>query len=336
MTSEGFEGSLFSNAKDNQPRLVVWSLADLFGLLSRFPVRDDVARRVARDRRDLEVARDGGHSPFMAKLLAERSSTMGPERAFTYLWDAIPRWNKARLPAWSPARFVPGETRAAKHVLRISCLVLDFDDVGQGDAERIWSLWRGYARLMHTSWSHEAGSPKYRLVVPLSEHVPQEYWDRVWLMGQSRAAMGGVCCDTKCSDPSRLFFLPALPARHAPHGVLREGGPLFDPRFRELPDPVKLVRARFSGSSGAPSHCERNRGSFYSDPLERAALVQEAGLDTQGAGIHERADRLTCPGCGRPSAVFYIHSRGAAWCSHRHSCGWRGPVGELIGRLAAK
>jgi hypothetical protein len=68
----------------------------------------------------------------------------------------------------------------------------------------------------------------------------------------------------------------------------------------------------------------------------RREVASRLGATVRGVGDTERADGVPCPGCGRPSAWFFLapHRATRARCKHRKSCGWTGPLTDLLARAA--
>ena len=83
-----------------------------------------------------------------------------------------------RVDCWSPAVYAADTARrAAKAVIEVTCLVLDFDDgTAPGEAA---AAFRNWWHLGHTSWSHGVeGKAAFRLVLPLLYPVPASVWAR--------------------------------------------------------------------------------------------------------------------------------------------------------------
>jgi hypothetical protein len=72
------------------------------------------------------------------------------------------------------------------------------------------------------------------------------------------------------------------------------------------------------------------------EPEVRREVADRLGATVRGAGDSERAEGLACPACGRPSAWFLLapHRATRARCKHRTSCGWTGPLTDLLARAA--
>lgn len=122
-----------------------------------------------------------------------------------------PPGGKGDQPLWSAAVF--NGTRALKNVVRVSALALDFDD-GVEHVSAHLACWGGVHVLWHTSWSHTAEEPRYRLVLPLSRPVSPSEYSRLWLHAQQVHEASGVNVDPSCKDPSRAWFLPAALANY--------------------------------------------------------------------------------------------------------------------------
>lgn len=114
---------------------------------------------------------------------------------------------KLAAPVWSPATFTG--TRAAKNVVEVSALVLDFDDglpiADIADAERAAS---GLAAAWHTSWSHTTTHARFRLVVNLSRSMTPDEHARVWSWAFQQFSSGGRTPDAACKDAGRAWLLP--------------------------------------------------------------------------------------------------------------------------------
>ncbi|MCA9493733.1 MAG: hypothetical protein H6736_21145 [Alphaproteobacteria bacterium] len=241
--------------------------------------------------------------------------------------------DKRSLPAWSPATFAPGAPRRADTVLAVGCLVLDVDE---GDPEAAFEAWPGLLAVTHTTWSHSSERPRYRLVLPLARPVPARLWGQAWAWASSRA----VEADPACKDPSRLYFRPAVASTDAPHSARFQGGALLD-LVGLLPDepPPRHPPAASGAIVRVPARL-RDRGvaiSLGQDPEFRERTAAELGARLLGTGPDRRATHAGCPSCGRASVWFYVEPRRLRWarCNHRGTCGWEGPLGELLQRRAA-
>jgi len=240
--------------------------------------------------------------------------------------------DKLALPAWSPARFRPGELRKSANVEEVSCLVFDFDG---GNPEVALAAWPDHLVVLHTTWSHTQDAPRFRLVIPLARPVPLSRWRAAWLWAADRAAGA----DAACKDPARLYFRPALSRPDAPRraeirgcelldvlGLLPEPPPAAPPvryHARELRVPARLLDSAV-------------RGRLMTDPASRERAAVDAGATLTGVDSQRRASGILCPACGRPSVWYYLSPTRLrrARCNHRSSCGWTGGIELLLAGAA--
>jgi hypothetical protein len=151
---------------------------------------------------------------------------------------------KKGMPAFSPAIFRPGSTRAVQNVIELSLLVLDMDNstsmttkIPILDAEgaptgrykmrkhcipnpvlldEVHSvlLDKKVDHFLHPTWSDTPDWPHFRVIVPLSRPFPPELWETVtaWAipnLGLSQV-MRGVD-QPVLKDTARIYFLPGGP-----------------------------------------------------------------------------------------------------------------------------
>ena len=125
------------------------------------------------------------------------------------------RWEgeKVRAPAWLPVRLTEGAPMVRKdvHVAGVSCIVLDLDEGAQLHTVAAAVRALGFEAVLHTTWSHTPEHHKARVVFPLAEDCPRDQWLEVWRCAERWAAEWGAIIDPACKNPSRLYFLPALP-----------------------------------------------------------------------------------------------------------------------------
>ena len=225
------------------------------------------------------------------------------------------RVSKKLLPCWAPAEFAP-ERRLNANCVRISCLVLDYDDGCRVRAA--YELWRGLKMIIHTSWSHTQDSHRFRVVFPLARPVSPVEFRQLWAWAELR---GGRRIDRQCKDPSRAWLRPALDAAdwmqyHCFWSRAFNDGELLDvDRVLEL-HPVPPPRQR-THQPIFPDSCDLT-------PDERSALAERLGAVVSGQYVK----RITCPSCGDDSVYFYLES-GRAHCNHMNSCKWHGSVAGL-------
>ena len=183
--------------------------------------------------------------------------------------------NKSDGQGWSPVIF-SGDIRGKKNAESISCMVLDYDKgtTSLDDAFDFWAF-QAFAAfkktgfttgcLVHTSYSHSAEHPKFRVVLPLSRAVDAQEFDVLWNYLASLAKEAGHEIDVACKDPSRFWFLPAC-----------KPGDKVDMRFYETGEPVDVRRILKECGHKARSKALESR--FGSKPSS-AVRTFERGLD---------------------------------------------------------
>lgn len=342
--------SRFKDARDVLPRPASPTYGELEALVApaRPPVRDDLVQQERRRLHVVDLAVEhvlagrepdgwlGDHPTFRA--IEKAAWTAGDEpgaqeaavrTAADTARDAIRRGTKTHLPCWSPVRCLPGATRGIVSVQHVTCLVLDYDD--GTTVEAAVAPWSDWPLMVATTWSHTEEAPRFRVVMVLARPVPAEAWPLAWAWAADHAA-GTV--DPACKDPSRLYLLPALRSPDAPYLRLLHdpGGHLLDLDWDRLPpSPAQPAPPqRHPGAARPPSDHARARA--------RAVLKRDAGARGRAAEwlrahlTPTRAERITCPRCGRPSAWFWLEpgALSTAQCNHRNSCGWWGHLDELL------
>jgi Protein of unknown function (DUF3987)/Primase C terminal 2 (PriCT-2) len=110
-------------------------------------------------------------------------------------------------PAWSPATFVSGTTRAAANVKAIHALVGDIDD-GVLSAADIADALREWGCLIHSSYSSSPEKPKYRVIIRYDRSISPE--EHAQIREYFNKLLGGHL-DSAAKDASRLYYLPACP-----------------------------------------------------------------------------------------------------------------------------
>lgn len=122
--------------------------------------------------------------------------------------------DKLEAPGWLPVIMRPGRPllRAARNIAGLWAFVVDLDD-GRPVyecAEAVSAT--GHCAIIHTTWSHDPDHHKARAIFPLDTICPVERWAAVWRSAAVWARCLGLELDPACKDPSRFYFLPALPA----------------------------------------------------------------------------------------------------------------------------
>jgi hypothetical protein len=136
-------------------------------------------------------------------------------------------------PGWSPVAYEP-RRREKANVRRIYGLVLDYDKGGSWD--RVHALWSGRQGLIYTTKSHSAAGDRLRVVLPLSRHVSNDEYERIWRWAARRCDEAGSPADPQCKDSSRFWYLPTRPMGDW-RSELLEGLPLDADAVLAEPEP---------------------------------------------------------------------------------------------------
>lgn len=125
-------------------------------------------------------------------------------------WSDPPRFRgDTRHGGWSACICEP-PVRAAVNVVGMSALVLDYD--GGTLIEDAVDVWSDRLGALHTSRSHKADAPRFRVVLPFTRIVTPDEYAIVWRWAQRLASSAGQRVDPACKDVARFWFRPALTA----------------------------------------------------------------------------------------------------------------------------
>lgn len=226
---------------------------------------------------------------------------------------------------WSPARFKEGETRKATNVVDVSCLVWDFDDgISWQKAARPWS---DFNHVIHASYSHTEEHHKFRIVIPFERPVTAADWSVVWKVSHKRALSCGESPDVKCSDPSRMYYVPTCPLDSDCHFThVNHTGEWYTVTASEKVKARKPI-AQPAVSWKARQRLNKGRANYRADTQARLDLAQRLGAQIDA----NRAHKIKCPKCNAQSVWYLLNpeTRYTASCNHQNSCGWFGPLDEL-------
>jgi hypothetical protein len=234
--------------------------------------------------------------------------------------------DKRTLPMWSPVRLSPSYRRK-DNVVCASCLVLDYDDGTTIDvAMATWSRWY---RILHTSWSHRPDKHRFRLVLPLQRDVTPEEYPALWRWAEVFADRQ---VDKACKDISRAWALPATDQSNKQHVGQFEwkvgtGDLLAPDEVIPLapPPPIKVNYKRVNLRDLPDSSHLRE---VHLTPESRAELGHALG----GVVSASCVKLVECPRCRREAAWWWLDPdiQILAYCNHRASCGWKGPLISLV------
>jgi len=240
--------------------------------------------------------------------------------------EAYRVWDKRKLPQWSPARFEPPRRKKA-NAQEASCLVLDYDDGTTIDeALTTWGQW---CVLLHTSWSHSPVAHRFRVVLPLDRDITKSEYSIAWRWAEEHC---GQTIDRSCKDISRSWLLPACDLEDYKHQSSFEFRHVEAPLLR-VDDilkwaPLGNVVQLASALSLREVPVYTGSRNLHLDPDARADLGH-----TLGGVVNDEAVRLVeCPRCRRNAVWWWLDPTRQlnAYCNHRQSCGWKGPVAALL------
>lgn len=201
--------------------------------------------------------------------------------------------SKDLAPGWSPALFKPNTTRARDNVISISMGVLDIDD--GTDPDVVLRALQGYRYLCHSTFSHTAETPSYRVIVPFRTPVAASDWGGIWARLN---AFVGNHNDAAVKDPSRLYFIPSCRDESLAFVRIAEGKLLDVSELPDVPTVGKdqsakptstelasvVSRCRFMQHASAPSNQAR-----VSEPLWHAMISNACRFD-EPAWIHQASE----------------------------------------------
>lgn len=146
----------------------------------------------------------------------------------TYSWDSFCKAYSVNVEqrqkdgqAWSPASYAEGATRKKEHVQHVSMAVIDADN--GTPISTVMQRLEGIAFLAHSSYSHTAELPKYRVIIPFAKPVTADQWPEIWLRVNQHV---GGCNDPATKDASRLYYKPAHPPGNEHFVNVGKGRPL--------------------------------------------------------------------------------------------------------------
>lgn len=158
-------------------------------------------------------------------------------------------------PLWSPTVYSNGSNRGNAGVDFVTAAVGDFDNGTQwADVE---ARLQDFEYVMHTTHTHKAEHPKFRVILPFAEPIPKSQWSQV--KAQIDEHIFNLASDPAAKDPARIFYTPScMPGaeREARH----HNGKFLDPSI--LPPATKTYVAIE----------DWNEGTKQTMPLGKTAL----------------------------------------------------------------
>jgi len=117
------------------------------------------------------------------------------------------RFNSNASPLITPAIFKPDTTRANANVdCWAGWVAIDVDDYPAGEFESTIAIFRSYRHVCYSSASSTREHPKFRIVLPLTEHVSAEKIRHFWYALNKEFKS---LADPQTKDLSRMYYIPA-------------------------------------------------------------------------------------------------------------------------------
>jgi hypothetical protein len=143
---------------------------------------------------------------------------------------------KEEVPGFSLATYA-GDRRSLANVELVYAIGLDLDEGLTWDLVR--TRFSDCASFIHTTWSSTLAAPRARVFLPLSRPVTGAEYRRVYSAVVGVVEAGGLKVDRAASDPSRFWFLPAIPSNYTPFfAAAGNGNPVnVDGALASVPEP---------------------------------------------------------------------------------------------------
>lgn len=186
---------------------------------------------------------------------------------------------------WVPAMIRGGGARVDADVLFHDFLVLDFDNkdpktkkpvpaeqrVSIDDVVALLPYWG----FVHTSHSHTADVPAFRVIFPLAERVASADHLRLWSWVMDLTGRTG---DEKCKNASRFYYAPRCTSEAKAAGL---------PEMRRIEGrSLSLADVPANYASGAPTQLAQARGTGY------LRLVPQQGAHRADPDLRELRAKL--------------------------------------------
>jgi hypothetical protein len=181
---------------------------------------------------------------------------------------------------WSAATYKDGATRSTEGVEAVCVAVVDVDHHVVD-----WQLIEGREWVAHTTYSHTADDPHWRLAFLMTRSVSVDEWDNLrarikfWLVPQA---------DEAAKDAARFFYPPICPP-----GAMRETkvghGFLLDPdQLPPVPDAPKEEKKR----GRPPKSGEKRPGDIFNERADWLDILSDAVKVSE----HDGVARIRRPG----------------------------------------
>lgn len=116
---------------------------------------------------------------------------------------------------FGPYRFGNEKTRANRNIEAVSALVFDIDNAQGKSFEEIIDLVKAFSGVIHTTWSHTATEPRYRVCLALTDEVEADNYSAVRENFLEFNSGLREIIDPACSDISRAYYVFSYPPKNA-------------------------------------------------------------------------------------------------------------------------
>lgn len=237
---------------------------------------------------------------------------------------------KKSLPLWSPTIFAGN--RCGATAIEVSCLVFDLDD----GTNFIWhEAFQAWHYIAHTSYSNNADTEKWRIVLPLENPVPATDWKRAAKAARElwdKQVRQGDPDSSALTDCARMYYRYSLPDRA--DAVLQrtkahKGEGLLNLDYSHIPK--EEVKRRYHRWESKREGTKTGMEALFHNPEYRMALAKQIGASIQG----NVARNITCPACGKREVYFSIdpdlmHAVRYPHCNRANKCSWWGYLEDLV------
>ncbi len=163
-----------------------------------------------------------------------------------------------------------GGRRKADSITARSLVTLDIDYGTSGTVEAVRELLDGSAWCLYSTHSHTPGSPRYRLVLPLSREVtPEEY---IPIARRIADDIGIDIFDSSTYEPSRLMYWPSCPRDVDYVFATGEGEPMDADRVLASYTDWRNV-VEWPMDSRTVRVVQNKAGSKQEDPTEKTGII---------------------------------------------------------------
>lgn len=131
-------------------------------------------------------------------------------------------------PLITPAIFQKNTTRANKNVISwAGWAAIDVDDYPAGGFDQAVDAFRVNRHICYSSASSRVEHPKFRIVLPLTKHVPAEKIKHFWYALNKEF---NALADPQTKDLSRMYYVPAEYPNAYNFIFSHKDAPVLDPR----------------------------------------------------------------------------------------------------------